>query len=136
MNLIFFPMLIQGMRGVQRRLWDGGETYAHAQDTLGLNGVIMVAAWTMFAFQVPFIVNFFWSAFKGKKVGANPWHSTTLEWAAPSPPPHGNFTTVPEVYRDPYEYSVPGADKDYSPQFEPGDPTAPPSEDVESVPAE
>jgi cytochrome c oxidase subunit I len=136
MNLIFFPMLIQGMQGMQRRLSDGGATYAHSQATLYLHDLIMVAAWTMFAFQIPFIVNFFWSAWKGAKVGENPWHATTLEWATPSPPPHGNFLTQPRVYRDPYEYSVPGAEEDYSPQFEPGDPTAPPPEDVESVPAE
>ena len=24
----------------------------------------------------------------------NYWHSTTLEWATPTPPPHGNFITV------------------------------------------
>jgi cytochrome c oxidase subunit 1 len=136
MNLIFFPMLIQGMQGMQRRLSDGGATYAHAQATLGLHELIMVAAWVMAAFQIPFIVNFFWSIWKGAKADDNPWHATTLEWSAPSPPPHGNFLTEPRVYRDPYEYSVPGADKDYSPQFEPGDPTAPPPEDVESVPAE
>jgi cytochrome c oxidase subunit 1 len=142
MNLIFFPMLIQGMRGVQRRLWDAGETYAHAQDTLHLNEVMLWAAWIMAAFQVPFLVNFFWSIWKGEKVSANPWHATTLEWAAPSPPPHGNFAVVPTVYRDPYEYSVPGADKDYTPQNEAGDPGAgpggPPREDGDEaqVPAE
>ena len=42
-----------------------------------------------------------------------------LEWSAPSPPGHGNFLTEPIVYRAPYEYSVPGAAKDFSPQFEP-----------------
>ena len=41
-----------------------------------------------------------------------------MEWATPTPPPHGNFETPPEVYRGPYEYSVPDAPKDYSPQFE------------------
>jgi cytochrome c oxidase subunit 1 len=55
-------------------------------------------------------------------VGDNPWEATTLEWAAPSPPPHGNFLTPVEVYRGPYEYSVPGEEKDYTPQFEPGKP--------------
>ena len=39
-----------------------------------------------------------------------------MEWAAPSPPPHGNFAEVPEVYRGPYEYSVPGTARDFSPQ--------------------
>ena len=46
----------------------------------------------------------------------NPWQATTIEWAAPSPPPHGNFVTAPEAYRGPYEYSVPGAATDYVPQ--------------------
>ena len=38
--------------------------------------------------------------------------------------PHGNFAVEPVVYRGPYEYSVPGADKDYTPQWEkaPGQP--------------
>ena len=52
----------------------------------------------------------------GKKVDANPWQATTLEWAAPSPPPHGNFLEEPVVYRGPYEYSVPGRKNDYLPQ--------------------
>ncbi len=73
----------------------------------------------MALFQLPFIFNFFWSIRKGEKVGANPWQATTLEWAAPSPPPHGNFARRRRKrYRGPYEYSVPGAAKDFSPQFE------------------
>jgi cytochrome c oxidase subunit 1 len=58
--------------------------------------------------------------FRGRKTDANPWHATTLEWAAPSPPPHGNFATPPTAHRGPYEYSVPGAARDYSPQWEAG----------------
>ena len=66
--------------------------------------------------QIPFIINFFGSIFAGKKASDNPWEATTLEWAAPSPPPHGNFVTEPVVYRGPYEYSVPGASTDFTPQ--------------------
>jgi len=117
MNFIFFPMLIQGLAGLNRRMYDGGETYAHAQPVLHLNGVISMAAWCLALAQIPFIFNFFYSIWKGVKVGNNPWHATTLEWAAPSPPPHGNFETEPTVYRGPYEYSVPGSEQDYSPQF-------------------
>ncbi len=37
---------------------------------------------------------------------SNPWHANTLEWEAPTPPPHGNFPgPLPTVYRGPYEYS-------------------------------
>jgi len=49
----------------------------------------------------------------------NPWEATTLEWATPTPPPHGNFLKIPEVFRGPYEYSVPGAKRDFLPQNEP-----------------
>jgi cytochrome c oxidase subunit I len=136
MNLIFMPMMIQGLHGVQRRLWDGGETYAHAQSTLHLNDLMMWAAWIMGAFQIPFLVNFFWSIKKGRKVSENPWHATTLEWAAPSPPPHGNFAVQPQVYGGPYDYSVPGAEKDYSPQWEPGGRSYEPPGDAAEVPAE
>lgn len=118
MNFIFFPMLIQGMAGVSRRLYDGGQQYVHAQNVLHLNEVISVAAWVMAAFQIVFIINFFMSIKKGAKVSENHWESTTLDWAAAPTPPiaHGNFSAPPEVYRGPYEYSVPGHAKDYTPQ--------------------
>ena len=120
MNGIFFPMLIQGMAGVSRRLYDGGQSYAHAQDVLPLNQLMSYSAFAMALFQIPFIVNFFLSFKRGEAVARNPWEATTLEWAAPSPPiGHGNFETMPTVYRGPYEYSVPGQDRDFSPQFEP-----------------
>ncbi|HEV7767122.1 MAG TPA: hypothetical protein VGQ76_19125, partial [Thermoanaerobaculia bacterium] len=76
----------------------------------------------------PFIINFFWSIKKGKRVEANHWHATTLEWAATTSPPlgHGNFVVPPIVYRGPYEYSVPGHDSsDYVPQNEPDTAPAP-----------
>jgi cytochrome c oxidase subunit 1 len=76
-----------------------------------------MAAWTMGLFQIPFIFNLFSSIKWGTAVNQNPWEATTLEWAAPSPPGHGNFLTEPVVYRGPYEYSVPGAARDFSPQF-------------------
>ena len=56
----------------------------------------------------------------GEKAGNNPWNATTVEWSAPSPPPHGNFTTTPVVYRGPYEYSAPGADEDFVMQTKEG----------------
>ena len=75
-------------------------------------------AWILAIFQIPFIFNFFWSIWKGEKTDENPWQATTIEWAAPSPPPHGNFPVAPEAHRGPYEYSVPGAAKDFVPQHE------------------
>ncbi len=118
MNVIFMPFFIMGLAGVSRRLYDGGATYSHAQHVLQWNEVSSMGAWALGVFQIPFIVNFFWSMFRGRRVSDNPWEATTLEWAAPSPPPHGNFTEAPTAHRGPYEYSVPGAAKDYSPQWE------------------
>src|SRR5687768_2987256 len=91
MNVIFMPMFIQGLAGVSRRLFDGGETYAFAQPVLHWNVVSSWGAWILAIFQIPFIFNFFWSIRHGEKTGDNPWEATTMEWAAPSPPPHGNF---------------------------------------------
>lgn len=122
MNCLFMPMFIQGMAGVHRRWWDGGvSAYAQTvEPVLKWNGFISTAAWVLGLIQLIFVFNFFWSMFFGKKVKSdNPWHATTLEWDTPTPPPHGNFIKEIIVYRGPYEYSVPGEDKDYTPQSEP-----------------
>jgi cytochrome c oxidase subunit 1 len=118
MNVVFMPFFIQGLAGVSRRLYDGGAAYAHAQGVLQWNVVSSVGAWALALFQLPFIVNFFWSMLRGRKVSDNPWEATTIEWAAPSPPPHGNFTKPPAAHRGPYEYSIPGAARDFTPQWE------------------
>src|SRR5262245_84963 len=118
MNVIFMPMFIVGLAGVSRRLYDGGLSYDFAKPVLHWNAVSSWGAWLLGIAQIPFIINFFWSIRHGKVVDRNPWQATTLEWAAPSPPPHGNFTTEPVVHRGPYEYSVPGAKTDYLPQCE------------------
>ena len=126
MNLIFAPMFVQGLKGMSRRMYDGGSTYFGSglgadPSILELNKVITHSAILLGLFQIPFIVNFFLSLWNGKKVESdNPWHATTLDWQTPTPPPHGNFVTEPVVYRGPYEYSVPGAAKDYIQQGMPG----------------
>ncbi|MCY3929400.1 MAG: cbb3-type cytochrome c oxidase subunit I [Acidobacteria bacterium] len=119
MNGVFFPMMVQGLNGVSRRLADGGITYDFAGEVAGLNRMMSVSAWCLAVAQIPFIINFFMSIRNGKKAGRNPWNSTTVEWLAPSPAPHGNFDQPIEVVRGPYEYSVPGSDQDYVPQAEP-----------------
>jgi cytochrome c oxidase subunit 1 len=118
-NLVFMPMFIEGLAGMNRRMYDGGAQYQHNAAVLHWNVVQGYASWALGLFQLFFIVNFFMSIRNGAKVDRNPWQATTLEWAAPSPPPHGNFEAEPVVYRGPYEYSVPGAAKDFTPSFEP-----------------
>jgi cytochrome c oxidase subunit 1 len=122
MNGIFLPMMIQGLAGLHRRWYDGGLAYTHAQDYLWLNKVMSHSAWLLGAFQLVFIVNFFWTLKRRRATEDvdNPWSATTLEWATPTPPvPHGNFAVPPVVFRGPYEYSVPGHPVDYAPQHEP-----------------
>jgi cytochrome c oxidase subunit 1 len=122
MNMIFFPMFLQGMAGMHRRGFDGGKTYDLSAPVIHWNRPISEAAWIMGLFQFAFIINFFWSMKFGKKVGSNPWNATTIEWAAPSPPPHGNFLEPVAVYRGPYEYSVPGHPVDFILQCDPQGP--------------
>jgi cytochrome c oxidase subunit 1 len=120
MFLVFTPMLLQGMYGVSRRLYDGGLTYSHGQEVFFLHKVSTHAALSLALVQIPFLINFLWSIFRGRPAVENPWQATTLEWAAPSPPlAQGNFAHEPSVYRGPYEYSLPGAERDFSPQHEP-----------------
>jgi cytochrome c oxidase subunit 1 len=129
MNVIFLPMFLQGMLGMHRRWYDGGQGWNVAGETVwGQTGFqwntwISSAAWIMGLAQIPFIINFFWSIRHGKKAKENPWDATTLEWTAPSPPPHGNFLSAPVAYRGPYEYSLPGRDVDFTMQSEPIQPT-------------
>jgi len=131
MNAIFLPMFLQGLSGMSRRMYDGGASYASdmeagilglTADAIRLNVPITHAAFGLLIFQIPFIINVFYSMRNGKKVeNDNPWESTTLEWATPTPPPHGNFLEQPVVYRDPYEYSVPGSKKGFIAQNEPAE---------------
>ncbi len=120
MNGIFWPMLIQGMAGVSRRLADGGESYAHAQGTLHLNEFMSYSAWLLAVAQIPFIINLIRTLLRKKDAepDPNPWQATTIEWTDTTSPPmgHGNFEKVPVVHRGPYEYSVPGDKADFTPQ--------------------
>ncbi len=124
MNAVFMPMFTQGFAGLNRRLYDGGATYATSEaatgiplSIIGLNVPISHAAWMLGLAQIPFILNFFISMAKGRKVTSdNPWDATTIEWQTPTPPPHGNFAKPVEAHRPPYEYSVPGHAGDFVPQ--------------------
>ena len=117
MNGIFFPMLIEGMAGVNRRLYDQ-TVYTHGAAVQSMTVFQSWCAWGLGVSQLFFIVNFFLSMRSGAKAGANPWDATTLEWATTSPPlGHGNFEHPVAAYRGPYEYSVPGKTADFLPQF-------------------
>ncbi|PZN12489.1 MAG: cytochrome c oxidase subunit I [Bacillota bacterium] len=117
----FFPMHFLGTAGMPRRIYDW-HAYSFLQDMDLLNVVISVSAFVVGAAQLIFAYNFFYSMFRGPKAERNPWQANTLEWWAPSPPPHGNWDeTEPVVYRWPYEYSAKDAPPgtDHIPQWVP-----------------
>ena len=118
---IFFPMHYLGLLGMPRRYHDMGQTSFVPDSAHTLNAFISVAALTVGAAQVVFLFNLFWSVRHGKEAGGNPWRATTLEWQTPQTPPgHGNWgDELPVVHRWAYDYSVPGAERDFIPQNEP-----------------
>ncbi|MDZ7306034.1 MAG: cbb3-type cytochrome c oxidase subunit I [candidate division KSB1 bacterium] len=117
-NLVFGPMFLLGIGGQMRRIYNPMQ-YDFLKPQQPLNEFITIAAIILLLGQLPFIINFFWSMFRGNLAGRNPWQANTLEWAAPPPPPHGNFETPPRVYHSPYGYSQPGTSEDWLPQYQP-----------------
>ena len=116
-NTIFIPLFILGAAGEHRRIYN----YSHFPElaTPGFQSLRILATLSlvvMLGFQLVFIYNFIVSLRRGRKAGENPWKANTLEWTTPSPPPHGNWTDFPTVYRGPYEYSHPDRAEDYWPQ--------------------
>lgn len=107
--MIFWPMHYEGLAGMPRRyydysIWESFKQFAE------LNRFISTVAMIVFAAQLLFLINFFYSIFKGRKVTSlNPWGSNTLEWTTPIRPGHGNWPgEIPEVHRWPYDYGKDG----------------------------
>ncbi|HEY1678095.1 MAG TPA: cbb3-type cytochrome c oxidase subunit I [Candidatus Sulfotelmatobacter sp.] len=116
---IFMPMHYLGMAGQTRRYSQFTEV-AYQTKLIPLQTFMTYAAFVTIGIQLLFLVNLFWSMFKGPKASDNPWEATTLEWTTTTPPPHDNFGGVtPVVHHGPYEYGVPGAPKDYVMQTDP-----------------
>jgi cytochrome c oxidase subunit 1 len=114
-NLIFLPLFVLGAAGQHRRIF----SFEHFPELAGYQPIRILATSALVAmllFQIPFLYNFIRSMFWGMKAESNPWKANSLEWVAPSPPPHGNFAVLPEVFRGPYEYGVPDRELDYWPQ--------------------
>jgi cytochrome c oxidase subunit 1 len=125
-NVIFIPLFITGAAGDHRRIFD----YSGFPDlaTPGLQRLRITATMglvSLLAVQPVFFYNFIRSMVRGPIASANPWRANTLEWSAPSPPPHGNFAELPVVYRGPYEYSTEDREDDFWPQHLPDDSPTP-----------
>ena len=116
--LIFWPMHYQGLAGIPRRYLDKS-SWLSFNDFQDLDKMITVVSIIVFAAQLMFVFNFFYSIFKGRKVtNPNPWGANTLEWSTPINPGHGNWEgEIPEVHRWPYDYGKDG--REFIPQTEP-----------------
>ena len=116
--LIFWPMHYEGLAGMPRRYveYQGWASFNQFGD---LNRFISTVAMVVFAVQLMFVFNFFYSIFKGRKVTTqNPWQANTLEWTTPIHPGHGNWPgEIPEVHRWAYDYGKDG--KEFILQTEP-----------------
>ena len=102
---VFGPMHYLGMAGVPRRYYrfDLFDAFSGFD---AMNKFITIAAIITFLAQLVFIVNFFYSMYKGKRVTTqNPWQSNSLEWTTPIDAGHGNWPgKIPTVHRWPYDY--------------------------------
>ncbi|MEO7046653.1 MAG: cbb3-type cytochrome c oxidase subunit I, partial [Ferruginibacter sp.] len=116
---IFWPMHYEGLAGMPRRYYDFS-AWESFKMFGGLNEFISIVAMIVFAAQLLFIGNFFYSMFKGRKVTTpNPWGANTLEWTTPINPGHGNWVgEIPEVHRWAYDYGKEEG-RDFIPQTEP-----------------
>ncbi len=113
---IFLLMHYMGLAGMPRRYY-AFDRFEFLEALQAPQVWITLIAFVLSAAQLLFLINFLGSLLRGAVAGPNPWGATTLEWAAPSPPPHGNWgDQLPEVHRWPYDYSVPGAPTDFTPQ--------------------
>ena len=118
--LIFWPMHFIGLSGVPRRYYSFNEIEAFSQYAT-TNKVISAATIIVFLAQIIFLINFFWSMYKGRKSTQNPWQANTLEWTSPVEGVHGNWEgELPTVHRWPYDYSRdPNSEVDFIPQTVP-----------------
>ena len=113
---MFILMHYQGLGGSLRRVFDP-TAYSYTQQVNVLNLPITILAFVAGAAQLCFVLNFGWSACKGKAASENPWESCSLEWSGTSPAPRGNWgDELPVVQRWPYEYGPSAGSNDDVPQ--------------------
>jgi len=121
-NSTFFLLFFNGLTGQHRRIFNYSMfSNVNREPYITFEKIATISAICLILSQLLFVYNFISSLRSGKKAVKNPWNSATLEWTADSVPPHGNFHTYPEVYRGPYEYSLPNSSSDFIPQDVPNE---------------
>lgn len=97
-NLTFFPQFIVGYLGMPRRYHFYPPEY-QLWHIMSSAGSIVLG----FGFLLP-VFYLLASLKSGKKAGNNPWGAVGLEWLTTSPPDPHNFTQIPVVTWEAYEY--------------------------------
>jgi len=97
-NLTFLPQFILGYLGMPRRY------HAYPPEYQVLN-VLSTAGATVLGigYLLP-IIYLAWSLKYGAVAGDNPWQATGLEWQIQSPPLTENFTEIPIMDHEAYDY--------------------------------
>ncbi|MEA3062013.1 MAG: cytochrome c oxidase subunit [Sphingomonadales bacterium] len=92
-NVLFFPMHFLGLDGMQRRVSDYADKFAHWNNVASIGFFIMAVSMGFF------FINLLVSLFAGRRAPNNPWGegATTLEWTLSSPPPFHQFSTLPRI---------------------------------------
>jgi heme/copper-type cytochrome/quinol oxidase subunit 1 len=92
-NLTFWPLHHLGLHGMTRRVY----TYLPNSGWGSMNMTATIGAFILGLGVLMLLINMHISLRRGKIAGANPWLGSSLEWAAPSPPPVYNFLRLPTV---------------------------------------
>ncbi len=101
-NLLYFPMMVLGVKGMPRRYYD------YLPEFAPLNLLSTIGSWILAAGLILMLVNLFRGLLKGAPAGDNPWGGATLEWTIPTPPPTENFAEDPVVTHAPYDFKGAG----------------------------
>jgi cytochrome c oxidase subunit 1 len=91
--LTFLPQYQLGLLGMPRRIAD----YSAANGWTELNVLSTIGAALLGIGVLPFLVAVVLAMRSPADQPANPWGGGTLEWWADSPPPPGNFRSLPKI---------------------------------------
>jgi cytochrome c oxidase subunit 1 len=97
-NVTFFPQFLLGYLGMPRRY------HAYPPEFQVLNVMSTAGATVLgIGFMMP-VLYLTWSLKYGAIAGNNPWQATGLEWQIQSPPLTENFTQIPIMDHEAYDY--------------------------------
>ena len=91
-NLTFFVQFLLGDQGQAR----GASLFSDGGSTSAYNMISTIGVLTSTVGVLLFVLAIV-RAKKGRRAGNDPWHADTLEWYTTSPPPPGNFDSLPAI---------------------------------------